>query len=404
MTDPFYKLRLAVLATAALSAGVHTAGAETADPLTIAPIQAGENVLFIGNSLTAKLPEQINEQLLKQGWDQQHGFNGHRHQWWAETFETHWLIDHEDPAYTDKFITPNGRPEQQGMFNSGYSSLWKQGQYNVAQYVDRIEPGEGYLKAQEIIRNGTPDGQAWDRVILQSYAGQDTANQITGSSDDLTFSGPTFAYGKKLVDLVREQGAQPILYAPWLSDPTLYGGIHNDKNWAYPVVFQRQIDNNRKLAEALDMPMIPIGEILRRLTENDRPAAVDQHFASLAVNLDDDDRNDLPPETWLIRDTVHASAPGQAMLLYAMTAALTGIDPHEIDYSHISQNQWDRGDHYVQGEAENKYGLLITPELDQAIKTVVEEELTRVGILVPEPASAAVLGVGLLTLLPRLSR
>lgn len=59
--------------------------------------------------------------------------------------------------------------------------------------------GDKELKTQELIKNGD-----WDIVVLQNHSLSTIKNQEE-----------FFEYGKKLISLVKRNGAQPLLYATW---------------------------------------------------------------------------------------------------------------------------------------------------------------------------------------------
>ena len=122
------------------------------------PLKGGERVLFIGNSLTASLPEELNVLFKANGLP---AFEGYRLQIWNQTLETHWTISRE--THSQLFYDPIPQ-HADGYAVKGACTLWKKGQYGDPKYVDR-----GYILAAEAIKNGTPNGKPWDFVILQGY-------------------------------------------------------------------------------------------------------------------------------------------------------------------------------------------------------------------------------------------
>jgi hypothetical protein len=335
----------------------------------ITPLQPGERVLFIGNSLTANLPDQLNALLAASGFAEEHGFAGHRLQIWNQTLQTHWTLS--EPTHPELF---RDQPMFEGYRVHGRTSLWRQGQYDVPEFNDR-----GYILAVEAIRMGSPDGEPWDRVVLQTYAGADQANTVVeGDAGQPQLQGPMLRYASLLIDEVRAVGAEPIIYQPWLASARLFGGIHNDAPWAWNAVFDRQARNHRLLAEATGVAVIPLGDIMRSLSTDRRPDAV-----PATSPLEDD----FAPEQWLTRDNVHATAPGHAMRLYTMAATLTGRSAHSFTHHRDMTDRPHNPDHYVLGQPERRYGITITPAIDARIKDVVDQQLHADGWTL-RPASA----------------
>jgi hypothetical protein len=346
-----------LLSIGALASAVQAAGSSTTAQKSL-PLKGGERVLFVGNSLTASLPKTLNEMFEANGLPT---FEGYRLQIWNQTFETHWTIArethprlfHEEiPAYADGFAV------------KGATTLWKKGQYNDPKYTDR-----GFIYAAEAIRNGTPEGRPWDFVVLQGYRAHLESNNVTeGPDGQPVFEGPFLKYGALLIEEVKKAGAQPILYQAWLLNPE-QGGGNEDPNSYYNQNFDRLIANCRALGEACDVPVVPVGAAMRALSRERKPAKA--------------------RTAWLIRDNVHGSACGGALLHYCLGSALSGIPATELRYERVATNQWGQGAHYRIGEKENRYGLPITAQIDAAIKQAVRDFLEEYGFHTTGPHQSA---------------
>lgn len=107
-----------------------------------------------------------------------------------------------------------------------YTQQSTSGGVNWKQHWD----GDKELKTQELIKNGD-----WDVVVLQNHSLSTEKNR-----DEF------FEYGKKLISLVKESGAQPILYVTWAreANPLMQEGI----NEAY-----------LKLAEETEIDVLEVG-------------------------------------------------------------------------------------------------------------------------------------------------
>lgn len=308
------------------------------------PLKGGERVLFIGNSLTASLPEELNEMFEANGLPT---FEGYRLQIWNQTLETHWTISRE----THPELFHESLPKwANGYAVKGACTLWNKGPYSDPKYVDR-----GYILAAEAIRNGTPDSEPWDVVVLQGYRAHLESNKVAqGREGKPVFEGPFLKYGTLLINEIKKAGAQPVLYQAWLLNPEHGGGNEDPKSY-YNQNFERLIANYKVLGEMCDVPIIPVGAAMRALSKQRRPEA-----ARVA---------------WLIADNVHPTACGKALMLYCIGSALSGTPATELNYERLSTSQWDKGRHYKVGDKESKYGLVITSEIDTAIKQAAQDFL-----------------------------
>jgi len=318
------------------------------------PIKGGERILFIGNSLTGKFPESLNELFASNGLP---AFEGYRLQIWNQTLETHWTLSRE--THPDLFHDPVPS-HADGYAVKGACTLWKKGLYNNPPYVDR-----GYILAAEAIRNGTPDGQPWDIVVLQSYRSSHEENKMTADADgNPVFEGPFMKYGALLLDEIRKIGAQPLFYQPWVLNPELGGGQDNPSSY-YNTHFDRIIANHKILSDAYGgIPIIPVGPAMRILSKERRPEGA--------------------PVGWLISDNVHPTAFGSALLHYTIGSALSGKPATELQYQRESKTALDKGSRYVIGERiltdkKSKTEWLLTAEIDLLIKTVADEQLRKAG-------------------------
>jgi hypothetical protein len=318
------------------------------------PIKGGERILFIGNSLTGQLPEELNALFAANGLP---GFEGYRIQIWNQTFETHWTLSRE--THKDLFYDPVPK-HADGYAVKGQCTLWKKGQYNDPKYVDR-----GYILAAEAIRNGTPDGKPWDIVVLQSYHSHAEENKMTAGPDGKpVFEGPFMKYGALLLDEIKKVGAQPVFYQPWVLNPEKGGGQDSPSSY-YNVNFDRNIANHKILSEAWGgVPVIPVGPAMRILSKERRPEGA--------------------PVGWLIADNVHPSAFGKALVLYTIGSALSGKPATELQYVRESKSKFDLGSRYVIGEPAltdkgSNQTWVLTAETDRLIKEVAAMQLKAAG-------------------------
>ena len=335
-----------------------------APPSQKLPIVGGENVLFIGNSLTAQLPETLNEFFDDHG---ENGFNGYRLQIWNQTFETHWRLSRElydggEDSLTSYSLFHDTIPDHaDGMAVKGGTTLWKEGIYNTPEFIDR-----GYILAQEAIQMGTPDGEPWDIVVLQGYSAQDTSNTVSyDENSNPIFEGPFLKYGALLIQEVRAVGAEPILYMNWLGNPSNGGGPTDPPDNSYNITFDRLIANYELLSDEMDAPLIPVGKAMRLLSAERKPDSV--------------------PVEWLITDGVHGTSSGDALLHYCFAQAFIGKSAPLFQYENTSTGQWSIRKYYVVGEREFRYDMLITPEVDLTMKTVAFEVCTEYGFEAPMP-------------------
>lgn len=313
------------------------------------PLKGGENILFIGNSLTASLSESLNDVFKANSLPT---FNGHRVQIWNQTFQTHCTIS---PAtHKDLYCEP-GKEQKKNIKVKGDNTLLGKGQYNTPEYLSA-----GWVMAEDAIRKGTPEGKPWDYVILQGYGDANAkSNAISvGPDGKIHAEGPLMIYGGQLIAAAKAAGAQPILYMAWLLNPEQGGGTDNPKSY-YNENFDRLIANYNALAKAYDIKVVPVGAAMRVLSKERKPAS-----ARVA---------------WLIRDNVHGSACGNALLHYCLASALSGKPATSLNFAFVSKSKWDEGKHYVIGEKEKKYDLVITPEIDAGIKQTALDFLKEYG-------------------------
>lgn len=307
------------------------------------PLKGGENVLFIGNSLTAHLSESLNEMFQT---NRLPTFKGHRIQLWNETLETHVKLS---PAQTPKKFS-EGESNAAGMkgykVRAAFNSLWKKGQYDRPEFNNK-----GYITALEAIRLGTPEGKPWDVVVIQGYTdAMKEENRISvGADGKIHAEGPLMIYGSQLIGAAKAAGAEPILYMAWLLNPEQGGGTEDPASY-YNTNFDRLIAHYTALAKAHGIKVVPVGAAMRALSKERKPAEA--------------------RTAWLIRDNVHGTACGAALLHYCLGAALSGKPATVLSY-----NDKD----YAIGEAEPKYNLRITPEIDRAIKQAAQDFLKEYG-------------------------
>jgi|GEM_PF-3657447 len=315
------------------------------------PLKGGENVLFIGNSLTGKLKDTLNTMAAA---NQLPAFNGHQIQLWNETLETHVKISPE--ATPEKFAEgENGHAEMKGYkVKAAYNSLWKKGQYDTPEFNDK-----GYITALEAIPRGTPEGKPWDFIIIQGYSdANNTANRITPGPDGKpNFEGPLMIYGSRLIEAAKAAGATPVLYMAWLLNPELGGGNQNPESY-YNTQFDQLIASYQALARAHNIQVIPVGAVMRALSKERKPAEA--------------------ATGWLIQDNVHGSASGKALLNYTMTAALYGRPAASLTHASNAERKGSDS-RYAVGETQKKGNLLITPEIDMAIRQAVDDFLKDYG-------------------------
>lgn len=287
------------------------------------PLKGGERILFIGNSLTAKLPATVNQVLTDQKLP---NFDGHRLQIWNQTLETHW-----------KF-SPDSFPEIVGGGENGYKikgacSMYKLGQYNTSPYTTK-----GYILALEAIKNGTPDKKPWDFVILQDYAIGDTNLLIKKNADGtITTNGRFYTYAKKFVDEVRKTGAQPIFYMNWVLNPAMVPGGTSAKYWIDQS--SNTVNNYKLVGEALNIPVIPVCEIQNTLCTTMKPA----------------DKN----AGWLYSDNVHPNALGQSLLNYTFASFFSRRSALSFPYKEVTGG---------------------TTELDTTIKKAIDTVLKKYNV------------------------
>ena len=316
---------------------------------TALPLRGGEHVLFVGNSLTASLNDSLNAMAKANGLP---AFNGHRVQIWNQTFETHCTIAQETHA---RLYYEDGKRGQGGCRVKGASTVLGKGQYDTPAYNEA-----GWVMTEEVIRKGTPEGEPWDVVVLQGYGGANApGNRISKDPDGTIHAeGGFMVYGGRLIEAARAAGAQPVLYMAWLLNPEKGGGNEKPDSY-YNQNFDRLIAGYRALGEVYDVPIVPVGAAMRALSAESKP-----------------------PEArtaWLIRDNVHGTACGAALLHYCMAGALFGRLPTDLIYTYTSQTQWDKGRHYVVGEPEERYGLVVTETIDGTIRQAAQDYLTEYG-------------------------
>jgi len=337
-------LSMVALCSAAAAA---VAGAAAVTKPSALPIKGGERILFIGNSLTGRLPEELNELFAANGLP---GFEGHRLQIWNQTFQTHWTLSRETHAPLFHDPVPD---HADGYAVKGACTLWKKGQYNDPNYVNR-----GYILAAEAIRNGTPDGKPWDIVVLQSYRSNLEQNKMTtGPGGKPVFEGPFMKYGALLIGEIRKIGAQPVFYQPWIGNPEQGGGQDNSNSW-YNTNFDRIVANHKILSEACGgIPVIPVGPAMRILSKERRPKGA--------------------PVGWLVADNVHASTFGKALMLYMIGSALSGKPATELNWNPPG-GQYTPGKPVITDKA-RKETWVMTAETDRLIKQVAAEQLHAAG-------------------------
>ncbi len=290
------------------------------------PLKGGERVLFIGNSLTGDIPEELN-QIFKA--NSLPTFEGYRVQIWNQSLETHATLSRETHAKLFHDPVPE---HAKGYAVKGANTLWKKGLYDKPEFTER-----GYILAAEAIKLGTPEGKPWDFVVLQEYNSEKADNKIAA---DGTLSGSAFSHTARFVALAREVGATPILYTRWLGNPESGGWAKNRPKWR--ATFETLLANEDALAAHLKVDVVPVGHAALSVLERDKPAP------ELA-------------DGWLMSDNVHASAFGSGLTLYAFASQFTRRPPAQITIA--------VGDYSV-GSTDKHHGR-VTPELDQSLRTAV---------------------------------
>lgn len=270
------------------------------------PLKAGARVLFIGNSLTAKLPVTVNNVLKANNLPQ---FEGYRLQIWNQGLQTHWTF------------TPATHPNLMGPGENGYkikgaSTLYKQGQYNTTAYTNK-----GYILALEAIKNGAPDGKPWDFVVLQDYGIGDKEDLITKTAGGtLSSSGKFYTYAMKFIEEIRKVGAQPVFYMHWVLNPDkVPGGGVTAPYWLSQVANTES--NYKLLAKAEAIPLVPVGAVMHRLCTTLKPSG--------------------KSAGWLFSDNVHPNDMGKSLQDYCFAAAFSGKSASTLKYFETVQNATD---------------------------------------------------------------
>lgn len=294
------------------------------------PLKGGERILFIGNSLTGDIPEELNQIFSASGLPT---FEGYRVQIWNQSLETHATLARETHAKLFHEMVP---ASARGYAVKGANTLWKKGLYDKPEFVER-----GYILAAEAIRLGTPEGKPWDFVVLQEYNSDKADNKI---APDGTLSGSAFVHIARFAALAREAGATPLLYTRWLGNPESGGWAKNRPKWR--ATYETLLANEDALAAHLKLDVIPVGHAALSVLERDKPAP------ELA-------------DGWLMSDNIHASAFGSGLTLYAFASQLARRPPSELTIA--------VGDYSVGGN-DKKHGR-VTPELDRALREAVWKTL-----------------------------
>jgi len=296
------------------------------------PLKGGENILFIGNSLTASLSNTLPEMLDS---NRQPTFNGHRIQIWNQTLETHWKFTPTAyPGLLYDTISDNG------YIVKGFASIWRKGQYNTAAYIN-----QGYIAAADAIVKGTPEGKPWDIVVLQDYSVGDKQDSLRMGRDSLlTSDGRFFTYATKFINLVRSVNATPVLYMNWELNPdtpNLHGGS-GPLNTYYNTRTDLSIANYKALSRALNVPVVPCGEAFKALSASAKPPI------------------DTLKDGWLYRDVVHPNTYGSAVVHYSFVACLSGKPATGLKFSYASTPpaKVDSTIRYVVNDFVSKYGWL----------------------------------------------
>ena len=294
------------------------------------PLKGGERILFIGNSLTGDIPEELNQIFKANGLPT---FEGYRVQIWNQSLETHATLTRETHAKLFHDPVPD---HAKGYAVKGANTLWKKGLYDKPEFTQR-----GYILAAEAIKLGTPEGKAWDFVVLQEYNSDKADNKI---APDGTLSGSAFIHLAHFAALAREAGATPILYTRWLGNPESGGWKSNRPKWR--ATFETLLANEDALAKHLKLDVIPVGHAALAVLERDKPAP------ALA-------------DGWLMSDNIHASTFGSGLTLYVFASQLTRLPPAQLTIA--------VGDYRI--GANDKHHGLVTPELDQALRAGVWKTL-----------------------------
>jgi hypothetical protein len=290
------------------------------------PLKGGERILFIGNSLTGDIPEELNQIFAANGLPT---FEGYRVQIWNQSLETHATLSRETHAKLFHATVPD---HAKGYAVKGASTLWKKGLYDKPEFTER-----GYILAAEAIKLGTPAGQPWDFVVLQEYNSDKADNKI---APDGTLSGSAFTHIARFAALAREAGATPLLYTRWLGNPESGGWAKNRPKWRS--TFETLLANEDAIAQHLKLEVIPVGHAALTVLESGKPEP------ALA-------------DGWLMSDNVHASAFGSGLTLYAFASQLSRRAPAQITIK--------VGD-YAVGMTDKNHGP-VTPERDQALRDAV---------------------------------
>lgn len=263
------------------------------------PIPNGSRVLFIGNSLTGLsrggLPAYTNAAFAQ-------GNTGiemkwHRMQIWAESLKTHW---NNTGSATDECTATN-----------------------TGIYAGKAK---NQMHARMLIEGGHPDGNKWDYVVLQDYAGDGDVNTISGS----TLTGDFFVFAKNFVDLVRSKGGTPILYMRAPNNPAIV-----DLNF-YKTQVANIIKNYNDLGAHLNVTVVPVAKVVDNLSMN-------------------------PPSGqtsgWLYSDNIHPSDEGLGVQMYTFASILAKKSYKDITVGYGKYG----GDQYT----------VIDPALDLAIRNGV---------------------------------
>lgn len=329
--NPARSLLYCTLAVAgALALPVETATAEASLPL-----KGGERILFIGNSLTGSIPENLNEIFKANNLPT---FEGYRLQIWNQSLETHATISRQTHP---ELFQSEMKPSMDGYAVKGKTTLWKQGQYNAPRFVER-----GYILAEEAIRLGTPDGKPWDFIIFQEYNSDQPDNAFDRDGNP---SGSFFTYGSFFIRLAREVGAVPMLYTRWYGNPESGAWAKDRQRWEQG--FQRILTNQETFAKHWDVPVIPVGWAAYSLSADRKP---DPALA----------------DGWLYSDNVHPSAFGRGVVFYTFASFLSQRPPDRLKIEVKD---------YSVGLADKKQGV-VTPKLDQAIQAAVWKTLQERGL------------------------
>ncbi len=318
----------------------------------------GPSVLFIGNSLTGTMDENLNAMAETNGLPK---LNAHRIQIWNETFKTHVLANPNDmpKLFTGKGIAHE--LQKAGFRISGETTLWKKGIYDQPKFAEL-----GFVPALDAIALGTPDGKPWEIVVLQGYSDTEKGdNRIErGAGGGWVVEGDFTIYGKQLVEAAKAKGAKVYFYMQWLTDPVKTKSDPLDAESYYGKGFANTLANYKALSMALDVPIIPCGHIAHKLISTEKPEGV--------------------ASNWIYGDSLHASGVGTALLQYAIGSALWGRPATALAYQFDpGDNKWKQGKRYVIGQESpamrDTVKTLITPEIDRHIRQVVADTMAEYG-------------------------